>query len=259
LGIQEDDDPDKQHPVRQPWDPPQPSFGCRSDSVLLKAWWPIDDTECQLQVSLLAARFPHSEPPVWRQVSDEEWKTDWRQYFTRQAYGSLTIAPPWSAQAGDLVIEPGMAFGSGSHPTTRACLSGLSRLASASQRCLDVGCGSGILALSAASLGMEAVGIDIDESAVAIARENAIRNGLDVRFESTPLDQIEGEFDLIVANIYAEVLQVLAPDLIRCCSGRLVLAGILADRQQLVLDAFSSVSVVRTEQDGEWVSLELTI
>ena len=254
LGLQEDHPPGQAPPPRQPWDTgplPPPSA-----EVLLRGWWP-EDAGCHEAVAILARQ--HGGAPSWRTISEDDWSTDWRQHFTRQIFSdALAISPPWEAQPGDVIIEPGMAFGSGDHPTTRACLSGIVRLARPGQRCLDVGCGSGLLALAAVKLGMTARGIDTDPEAITIARENAERNGLCAEFDDTPLQRVGGGYDLVVANIFAEVLVILAPALIERCTGTAVLAGILADRASMVEEAFSSMCLVRRSQEGDWVSLELS-
>ena len=255
LGLQEDHPPGQTPVPRQPWDTgplPMPSA-----QVLLRGWWP-EDASCQDAVAALARQ--HGGAPSWRMVSEDDWSSDWRQHFTRQVFSEvLAISPPWEAQPGDVVIEPGMAFGSGDHPTTRACLAGIARLAAPGGRCLDVGCGSGVLALAAVRLGMGATGVDTDAEAVRVATENAARNGLAARFETTPLQNLTGTYELVVANIFAEVLVKLAPALIARCGGAMVLAGILADRAEMVEAAFSDMHLVRRVQDGEWVSLELSV
>jgi ribosomal protein L11 methyltransferase len=256
LGAQEDFLPGQAPPPRQPWDTgpaaPLPT------EVLLRAWWPEDDDTCRAHVDALVARI--GGEVAWGAVSAEDWANAWRDHFTRLVISdTLAVSPPWDAQAGDLIIEPGMAFGSGDHPTTRACLDGIVRNAQVGEACLDVGCGSGILALAAVKLGMSAVGIDIDADAVVIAAENAEQNGLRAEFSATPLEQLSGRYPLIVANVFAEVLAVMAPDLARLCSGAMVLAGILADRAELVEGALAEHgwAVTRRDVEGEWVSLEL--
>ena len=254
LGLQEDHPPDQVPTPRQPWDtgPDAPPAA----EVLLRGWWP-EEADCQEAVAALARL--HGGAPSWREVSEGDWATDWRQHFSREVFSeALAISPPWEALPGDVIIEPGMAFGSGDHPTTRACLAGIARLAQPGQSLLDVGCGSGVLALAGARLGMTVRGVDTDRDAVTIAAENAERNELEATFDATPLQRISGQFDLVVANIFAEVLVVLAPDLIRRCSGSMVLAGILADRAGLVEAAFASMRLVGRVQDGDWVSLELS-
>ncbi|MFT5682916.1 MAG: ribosomal protein L11 methyltransferase [Myxococcota bacterium] len=253
LGLQEDHPPGQAPTPRQPWDTgPEAS---PSEAVLLRGWWP-EDADCADAVALLARQ--HGGAPSWRNVSEDDWATDWRQHFSRLVFSSaLAVSPPWEAEPGDVIIEPGMAFGSGDHPTTRACLSGIARLAQPGKTCLDVGCGSGVLALAAVALGMTACGVDTDTDAVKVARENAERNGLSARFDTTPLQQVEGTYDLVVANIFAEVLVKLAPYLIERCSGSMVLAGILADRAAMVEAAFSGMHLVSRIQEEDWVSLEL--
>ena len=226
--------------------------------MLLKAWWPADDRGCRVTVADLAAQM--GGEVSWAEIRDDGWAEAWKDHFTRLVISDeLAISPPWDVQDGDLVIEPGMAFGSGDHPTTRACLQGVVRHAHAGQACLDVGCGSGILALAAAKMGMVAVGIDIDPDAVTVARENAVHNSLQARFSDTPLEAVQGRYPLVVANVYAEVLSAMAPDLARLCSGVMVLAGILADRAHLVEDALQQQGwqITRRDLEGEWVSLEL--
>lgn len=256
LGAQEDYLPGEAPPPRQPWDDgpaaPQP------ERVLLKAWWPEDHAGCREQVGQLVGQ--HGGEVSWGTVAGEDWANNWRDHFTRLVISpELAVSPPWDASEGDLIIEPGMAFGSGDHPTTRACLDGIVRHARAGAGCLDVGCGSGILALAAAKLGMRAVGIDIDADAVAVARENADANGLSADFSDTPLAAVQGSYPLVVANVYAEVLVSMAPDLARLADEVIVLAGILADRAHTVEAALAAQgwAVSARVPEGEWVSLEL--
>ena len=256
LGTQEDFLPGQAPPPRQPWEtgprPPLPPH------VLLRAWWPASDDTCHAQVSAAAQQL--GGEISWGSVSDRDWADSWKAHFRRQTYGAeLAISPPWDCVDGDVIIEPGMAFGSGDHPTTKACLQGIVRHAQPGERCLDVGCGSGILALAAARLGMVVVGIDIDPTAVEVARENAQINGLSATFSDTDLADVTGTFPLVVANVYAEVLTTMAGDLARLCSGVLVLAGILSARSHMIEDALvdEGWQVVRRQLDGEWTSLEL--
>jgi ribosomal protein L11 methyltransferase len=118
-----------------------------------------------------------------------------------------------------------------------------------------VGCGSGVLALAAARLGMVARGTDIDPEAVRVARENAAVNRLDVSFDDQDISQVRERYELVVANLFAEVLIRLAPELTRVSSGTLVLAGILADRADRVAAAYSAMRLIDREPDpsGDWV------
>lgn len=255
LGLQEDHLPGATPTYRQPWDtgpaPPEPP------ELLLRGWWAEEGFEAGW--SDLSRRLTEvgGTECHWVRVEDEDWAQGWRSAFTRVELGpGLAVAPPWLAQQGDLVIDPGMAFGTGEHTTTRACLGAVLRLARPGESCLDVGTGSGVVAVLAARQGMHAWGIDIDPVAIIDARGNAERNGQHLRLDTTPLARVEGRFELVVANIFAEVLVQMAPDLARCCSRHLVLAGILADRAGLVERAMSAQGLVveSRDQDGEWVS-----
>ena len=193
----------------------------------------------------------------WASVVDLDWSDSWTAGFKRIVISErLCVSPPWEAQAGDLVIEPGMAFGTGEHPTTRACLTAIDRLARSGARLLEVGCGTGVLALAAASLDMHVWGVDTDREAIRASDDNRDRNQLQGHFEACPLAELSGEFDLVVANLYAEVLVELAPAIIEKTKGHLVLAGILADRREMVERAFSVLHLVKAVRDGEWVCLE---
>jgi ribosomal protein L11 methyltransferase len=118
-----------------------------------------------------------------------------------------------------------------------------------------VGCGSGVLALAAAKLGLEARGTDVDEPSVRDAARNARANGLVATFDSTPVHELDEPADLVLANLHAELIVRLAPELIRLTGHWLVLAGVLADREPLVKRALAPLELVHREQDGEWVSL----
>ena len=170
---------------------------------------------------------------------------------------SLTVSPPWEAQEGDLIIPPGNAFGTGDHPSTFECLRYISALAPSATACLDVGCGSGVLALAATKLGVPSVGIDIDAPSVDAAIENAVLNGLAADFSTTPLQKVQSQYDLVVANLFAEVLVALAPDLLRVTNKHLVLAGILNEKADTVLEALSELELQDTSISGAWTCLHL--
>jgi ribosomal protein L11 methyltransferase len=175
----------------------------------------------------------------------------------------MWVVPSWHAvvdpDAVQLILDPGLAFGTGSHPTTRACLRWLERRIFPGARVLDYGCGSGILAIAAMKLGAaDAVGVDVDPDALAVARANAARNRAPARFldAHAPLDF---SADLVVANILAKPLQVLAPLLARHCrsGGRVALAGILEAQAEDVARAYSPwFDMAVPEVDDGWIALE---
>ena len=187
-------------------------------------------------------------------VGQEDWAEGWKQHFGAVRIGRrLVVKPTWeefAASAGDVVVtlDPGMAFGTGTHGTTRLCLEALAALFdgdSPPQRVLDVGTGSGILAIAAAALGARRVlACDIDAEACRIADENAALNGVDDLVEVTPepLDALAGEYDLVLANILAEENIRLAADLVGRVApgGALILSGILQEKEDLVTAAFAA-------------------
>ena len=250
-GVQEDVAPG--HPVRfkQPWDTEEPPLPML---CLFKAWFDEDHL-----AAARSALTPEVDELEELPVDETDWSESWKLHHHRIVISErLAVAPPWEAVPGDLVIPPGQAFGTGSHPTTLACLGAIDRLADDCRRCLDVGCGSGILALAANKLGLDAEGIDIEAGSVQASIENAATNGLHARFSATPLEQIRGSYDLVVANLYAEVLTELAPDLLRVTRRHLVLAGILAERAGPLLDRLSPPLAIRAEvREGDWLHLHL--
>lgn len=252
TGVEEAEAPGSRRQYRQPWDtedPPLPMFCC------FKTWFSEEEAPAAAKAlgELASAEVELLE------VREEDWEDSWKQHHHRIAISErLRVAPPWEAVPGDLVIPPGNAFGTGDHPTTLACLGAIDRLADQCHSCLDVGCGSGVLALAAASLGLKAQGIDIEPEAVKSAQENAHLNGLQAHFSGQGLETVQGNFDLVVCNLYAEVLVMLAPELLRLTQRHLVLAGILAEKADRVIEALSPpLAVVERIQDGEWVSLHL--
>jgi ribosomal protein L11 methyltransferase len=187
----------------------------------------------------------------------------------------LVIKPTWEAyeeEKNDIVIEldPGMAFGTGTHPTSRLCLESIERIAGGqfpsgdensarNIKLLDVGTGSGILAIAAAKLGARQVlGIDVDPKAVEIAKQNIDLNGVTgvVTAETTSLNEITDKFFIVVANILAEDLVRMADDLYERIAdeGFLILSGILTEKEDLVMNGFSRfpLSLLETTREGEW-------
>ena len=257
LGVQEDFLEGQTPKPRQPWDTgpdaPLPPF------ALLKAWW--DETELEEKqelIAILASENPETHQPKWLGVSPQNWEHSWKEHFSRKVFSDkLAIAPPWEAEAGDLILEPGIAFGTGEHPSTASCLEAIAVWAEDGLTCFDVGCGSGILALAAAKLGMNVVGVDIEEQAIQSSIENAEKNSLQIVFSQTDISDIMEEFDVVVANLYAEVLVALSGDIQRCLKqgGKLALAGILTTKVDSVLQAFSSLALIRKKEEGDWTSV----
>ncbi|MGE5945460.1 MAG: 50S ribosomal protein L11 methyltransferase, partial [Betaproteobacteria bacterium] len=201
-----------------------------------------DDVAAMLAVAARAAGLAGSPDFAVEPVAEQNWvQLTQAQFDPIRVSGRLWIVPSWHAApdpaAISLVLDPGMAFGTGSHPTTRLCLEWLERCVTSGCSVLDYGCGSGILAIAAARLGAGRVaGVDIDPQAVVAARSNAERNGVDALFADSALP-VAGEYDLVVANILSNPLRVLAPAI--CAhvrpGGRLALSGILKEQADEII------------------------
>lgn len=210
-----------------------------------------------------------------RLVHEADWAEAWKAHFPVLRVGRrLVIRPTWRRHRREpddvvLALDPGMAFGTGLHPTTRLCLAGVESLtdrgAVAGSRVLDVGCGSGILAIAALKLGAtSALGVDTDpiaiEATVANARRNAVARRLGARQGSLPTG--ESPFDIVLANLIAGVLVQLASllrDELRP-GGTLLASGIFVDREHEVRVAFEAagLAVAGRSAEGDWVALEAT-
>ena len=198
-----------------------------------------------------------------RRVEDEDWLESWKASFTPLRIGRFLVRPTWSdADPGDAIVlelDPGMAFGTGLHPTTQQCLRALSVLEVAGRTVADIGTGSAILAIAAAKRGAAAViAVDIDEVSMRAATENVARNAVAVTVGRGSAADVPGRHDLVLANIVAPVLQDIAPDLARCTAigGTLVTAGIIAAAEDATVAAFESAGFLAQarERDGDWVS-----
>lgn len=255
VGTQESWLEGTQPPPRQPWDTgPAPAPPSRQ---VLTAWFEeVDRAEV---VRALAPWLDEQVELVWRVEEERDWEAESRAGFAPIIAGRFVIAPPWDAPPGAIIVEPGAGFGTGDHPTTRQALQLLDDLSGnpAIRTALDIGCGSGVLALAAASRDLRAHGIDIDEAAVANARNNAALNGLAAMatFDTRTPTELQPA-DLVLANLHAELIVRFSQELERLTRHRLVLAGILADREPMVRDALG-LREARRLVDGEWVALEL--
>ena len=205
---------------------------------------------------------PHS---VGR-IADQDWVRASRDQFAPiRISPRLWIVPSWHEApdpgAINLLLDPGLAFGTGSHPTTRLCLRWLERTVRGGESVLDYGCGSGILAIAAMKLGAARVdGVDIDEQALLAARSNAIQNRVEATFHGAA-DAIQQPAQIVVANILAHPLVVLAPLLARLTArgGRLALAGLLEDQADEVRAAYQAwFDFDAPDQDENWTLLSGT-
>jgi len=214
-----------------------------------------------------------------REVHEEDWASAWKEHFPVQRFGRrIVIKPTWRDYEPALdeiiiTLDPGMAFGTGLHPTTRLCLAGLEAWADAAivdgASALDVGSGSGVLAVGAALLGAHPVrAVDTDPIAVEATLQNAARNDVTVRATQGSVPIADGPFDLVFANLVAGILVELAAPLagsVRAgdgrpgSGGRLLASGIFIDREPEVRRAFAAAGlrVVDRQQETDWVALDL--
>jgi ribosomal protein L11 methyltransferase len=213
-------------------------------------------------------------PLRWTFLKEKNWTKSWRRFFSPHKVGrSLWITPPWvkppeSRRRHIITIEPGMAFGTGTHATTRCCLEFLEHLAERSNggelTALDVGTGSGILAIAAVKLGAASVvALDNDPTALKVARGNVRVNRVErrIRLANCRLEKLDESFELVVANLTAETILDLAAALEErvAAGGYLILSGILQLKAGRVLRRFSpaSFALLRQSREKEWVTLLL--
>jgi ribosomal protein L11 methyltransferase len=246
--------------------------GICPDEATAKAQW------SQLAVLLAAAGVTAVAEPGRRELADADWRDSYKAHFHAWQFGRLHWVPVWEKAKfvlppGDAVLwlDPGLAFGTGNHETTRLCVE---RLVAIAEKCrgkgrvVDAGCGSGILALSAAKLGFtDIAAFDNDPEAVRVSEENAAANGLTgaVKFFVGDLTTgLAGEqADLLLANIQADVLQRFAREILAAIApgGVAVLSGILAGESDRVRQTFAAIrpgGVVEARVLGEWSDLVLT-
>jgi ribosomal protein L11 methyltransferase len=200
-----------------------------------------------------------------REVADRDWLAEWKNGWQPVEVGRFLIAPPWSeiANANELIvirIEPGMAFGTGTHETTRLCLKAIEKYFRGGSF-LDVGTGTGILAIAAAKMfsGARVEACDKDAEVIEIARENARLNGVVERitFRTGSVDEQTQSADLVCANLTAAAIFEFLPALFNATCGRLVLSGVLDSQVELVNSRLQELGLTtfELETDGEWIAL----
>lgn len=198
-------------------------------------------------------------------VEDQDWLAEWKKYWKPVQIGRFVIAAPWHEVAADDIvirIEPNMAFGTGTHATTQLCLEAIDRKYRAGQTFLDVGTGTGILAIAAAKLslgGEKLLAIDTDSDSISIARTNAEMNGVEdeIEFAVGSIDESADAFDFICANLTADVIVPLLPLLLVKTNRTLVLSGILVEQQRMIVESIPSPFVPIVERSGEWISVAI--
>ena len=230
-------------------------------SVLLVAHF---DDEDRARIAIEALPYP----ATLQHVVGDDWKHRWREFFKASRLGErIVVRPPWEEVTSGprdvvITIDPGQAFGTGTHETTRLVLAALDRRVVGGERVLDVGCGSGILSIGALLLGAEsAVGIDVERESVEASHENAVRNGVAGRLRAslTPLARLPGRFSLVVANVESRVLVPFAREIAAKVEpgGLLILSGLLFPEEAELILAYPGFDRVDVTRERDWIAITL--
>ncbi len=245
------------------------------EDVIVRGYLKLSEKEQKLPEIL--ARLEHLKKSLsdigslnleFRLVNDSDWRTEWKKYYAPIPVGKLRICPEWIKTptpegTTDLLLDPGLAFGTGEHETTRLALQLMQNVPVKGKSVLDVGCGSGILGIGAAALGAkDVVGIDNDPQAVEAAHRNVALNAYAMCCQIRAgdlLKEAKGTFDLILANLTADLLLLLSEDICRFVhdGSYVILSGILKTKKELVKARYEQLGFCQSEEsaEGEWVAL----
>lgn len=229
----------------------------------------------QLNEALRIYGFSHNKikKTEWREIENQDWIAEWKKHWKPTETGKFIIAPIWAEIENTekivVRIEPSMAFGTGTHETTRLCLRAIEENYESEMTFFDVGTGTGILAVGAAKIQgqrqkvkSKIVACDTDFDAVEIAKENAVINGVDdIEFYVGSVSGGTPEFDFVCANLTADVIVPLLPLLIAKTKRILVLSGILKEQKDLITSELRKFQIEnpKIETDGEWISIQLIV
>lgn len=245
-----------------------------SDLVTVTAYFssPPGDGSIQNELKYAARTYglsPDVDFGVRRSVVEkQDWLAEWKKYWKPVEIGRFVIAAPWHEVAEEdktvVRIEPNMAFGTGTHQTTQLCLEAIDRNYGSGQTFLDVGTGTGILAIAAAMMrpGEEKISaVDTDADALAIARVNAELNGVAgrINFSVRSIDETTTRCDLVCANLTADAIVPMLPLLLAKTAATLVLSGILAEQERMIIDRLPERPGLQVNRAGEWIAIILNI
>ena len=209
------------------------------------------------------------EKTEWREVENQDWLAEWKKHWRPTETARFIIAPTWeNVESSDKIvirIEPSMAFGTGTHETTRLCLRAIEENYQSEMSFLDVGTGTGILAIAASksqisNLKSQILACDTDEDSIKIAEENAELNETpNIEFYVGSISPNTPEFDFVCANLTADVILPMLPLLVEKSKNYLVLSGILKEQEKLVTDELNKLPIndYKIETDGEWISISV--
>lgn len=239
--------------------------------IVVRAYLPRDETleerRAGVERALSCLNLIRPVPqPAWRDVAQADWAEAWKTAFKPVRLGqSILICPSWieaESQPGDIVLtlDPGMAFGTGLHPTTQLCAAAIEERVQPGMRVLDVGTGSGILSILAAKLGAASVlGVDIDEEAVRAARDNVTRNDVSERVTIAlgSWKQAQGDYDIVIANILAGVIRRLLQEGLGKTGRTFIFSGILDTQAEEVKAGAraAGLQIMDQKQRADWICL----
>ena len=234
----------------------QDGFIVRSEDELETLAWGVE------QFALALSEALDEEVTVHNEISEKknvDWIATYQEGIEPVSVGKFHIYPTWDEPSPDLInikLDPALAFGTGHHPTTASCLKAISNHVSEGMEVVDVGCGSGILAIAAEKLGAKVDLCDTDIVSVDNAKENFELNSAkyEVIWEGS-INNTDKTYDLVIANIVADVLVFIAKDLKKATKNKLILSGILDKYEEKVQKKFSDMNCVERIVDGEWISL----
>lgn len=234
----------------------------------------LDDESIRFSVDDLLGIYGFSPDAVksiaHRTVEETDWLAEWKKHWKPTGIGNFIIAPPWSeiedTEKIVIRVEPNMAFGTGTHETTQLCLKAISERYDASMSVLDVGTGTGILAIAAAKLGgSNILACDTDIDSVKIARENAMLNdvGAQIEFFDGSIDAETPQFDFVCANLTIDVIVPILDQLLGKARNTLLLSGILSEQETQIREALQQFEIsdlkFEIERAGEWLSVIVTV
>lgn len=278
LAIEDPDDIEKMLKKKKDWDFVDSSLiDVEKGIIFIKAYFPDSDelinTIQRIRENIEVKPKTLGEDSygkvVLKEVNDEDWAESWKKYYKPTKIGeSIVIKPTWEEydlREDEVMVEldPGMAFGTGTHETTYLCIETLEKFVKEGFNIYDIGCGSGILSIVAAKLGAEkVVGVDLDPVCIDVSKKNIDLNGVEDRVrvvEGNLLDVVDEKVDLIVSNIIAEIIVTMTKDLKRFLKkdGIFIASGIILDKESLVLDSLreNGFEVLEVNRKNEWLSI----
>ena len=229
-------------------------------------WVVIDDEDFTPHDNIIIKAFYEDDKVNYEEIEDIDWANEWKKYYEPFYIGNILIKPSWieidETDHTVLEINPGMAFGTGLHETTNLCIEQLQQLQLDSKSVLDIGCGSGILSVASSKLGAKEVfATDIDPLAVEATLENAELNKISniKAVEGSLLDKVDKKYDVVIANILLNVLDILIPDLPKALekNGIFICSGLINSQRDNIVNILekNNLEIVEVSEKGEWISV----